>query len=171
VHKGFIIGIKINSVEFQEKGFTPEEAKGLCQALETARFDYVELSGGTYQSLAFNHKRESTKKTESFFLEFAEDIVKPLTKTKTYITGGFKTVGAMVKALETVDGVGLARPVCQEPNLPREILESKVSGAIQQKLDQDNFSLTNIAAGTQIRQVGKDQEPVDFSEQKNVDGS
>jgi 2,4-dienoyl-CoA reductase-like NADH-dependent reductase (Old Yellow Enzyme family) len=75
VHKGFIIGIKINSVEFQEKGFTPEEAKGLCQALETARFDYVELSGGTYQSLAFNHKRESTKKTESFFLEFGVDIV------------------------------------------------------------------------------------------------
>jgi 2,4-dienoyl-CoA reductase-like NADH-dependent reductase (Old Yellow Enzyme family) len=169
VKNDFIIGIKINSVEFQDKGFSPDEAKGLCQALEAAKFDYVELSGGTYESLAFSHKRESTKKRESFFLEFAEEIVKPLTKTKTYITGGFKTVGAMVKALDTVDGVGLARPVCQEPHLPKDILEGKVSGAIHVKLDQNNFGLTNIAAGTQIRQVGKDQEPIDLSVQRNVD--
>jgi 2,4-dienoyl-CoA reductase-like NADH-dependent reductase (Old Yellow Enzyme family) len=169
VGKDFIVGIKINSVEFQEKGFSPEEAQSLCKALEQARFDYAELSGGTYESLAFVHKRESTKKRESFFLDFAEEIVKPLTKTKTYITGGFKTVGAMVKALDTVDGVGLARPVCQEFHLPKDILEGKVTGAIEQKLDQNDFGLTNVAAGTQIRQVGKDQEPIDLSDQKNVD--
>jgi 2,4-dienoyl-CoA reductase-like NADH-dependent reductase (Old Yellow Enzyme family) len=169
VSKEFIIGIKINSVEFQEKGFTTEDAKGLCQALEQARFDYIELSGGTYESLAFGHKRESTKKRESFFLEFAEKIVTPLTKSKTYITGGLKTVGAMVKALDTVDGVGLARPACQEPHLPRDILEGKVKGAIRLKLDDNNFLLTNLAAGTQIRQLGKDQEPIDLSDQKNVD--
>ncbi|TVY73289.1 NADH-dependent flavin oxidoreductase nadA [Lachnellula suecica] len=170
VSKSFIVGMKVNSVEFQEKGFTPEEAKGLCQALENARFDYVELSGGTYESLAFGHKRESTKQRESFFIEFAEEIVKPLTKTKTYVTGGLKTVGAMVKALDTVDGVGLARPVCQEPHLPRDILERKVTGAIHLKVDENNFGLTNVAAGTQIRQIGKDQEPIDLSDQKNVDG-
>ena len=170
VSKNFIIGIKINSVEFQDKGFSPEEAKGLCQTLEAARFDYAELSGGTYESLAFGHKRESTKQRESFFIEFAEEIVKPLTKTKTYITGGFKTVGAMTKALDTVDGVGLARPACQEPHLPRDILEGRVTGAIHLKLDDNNFGLTNIAAGTQIKQVGKDQEPIDLSVQKNVDG-
>jgi 2,4-dienoyl-CoA reductase-like NADH-dependent reductase (Old Yellow Enzyme family) len=170
VSKDFIIGIKINSVEFQDKGFSPEEAKELCKALEQARFDYAELSGGTYESLAFAHKRESTKKRESFFLDFAEEIVKPLTKTRTYITGGFKTVGAMVKALDTVDGVGLARPVCQEFHLPKDILEGKVTGAIKMKLDENDFGLTNVAAGTQIRQVGKDQEPIDLSDQKNVDG-
>lgn len=169
VSKEFIIGIKINSVEFQEKGFSPEEAKGLCQALEKARFDYVELSGGTYESLAFGHKRESTKKRESFFIEFAEEIVKPLTKTKTYVTGGLKTVGAMVKALDTVDGVGIARPACQEPHLPNDILNGKVTGAIHLKLDDNDFGLTNVAAGTQIRQVGKDQEPIDLSQQSNVD--
>jgi len=169
VSKDFIVGIKINSVEFQDKGFSPEEAQSLCKALEQARFDYAELSGGTYESLAFAHKRESTKKRESFFLDFAEEIVKPLTKTKTYITGGFKTVGAMVKALDTVDGIGLARPVCQEFHLPKDILEGKVTGAIEQKLDQNDFGITNVAAGTQIRQVGKDQEPIDLSDQKNVD--
>ncbi|KAL2071041.1 hypothetical protein VTL71DRAFT_12276 [Oculimacula yallundae] len=169
VSKSFIIGIKINSVEFQDKGFSPEEAKNLCEALEKARFDFIELSGGTYESLAFEHKRESTVKRESFFIEFAEEIVKPLTKTKTYVTGGLKTVGAMVKALDTVDGVGLARPASQEPHLPKDILAGKVTGAIQLKLDDNNFGLTNVAAGTQIRQVGKDQEPIDLSVQENVD--
>jgi 2,4-dienoyl-CoA reductase-like NADH-dependent reductase (Old Yellow Enzyme family) len=169
VSNTFIIGIKVNSVEFQDKGFSPEEAKDLCQALEKARFDYVELSGGTYESLAFGHKRESTKKRESFFIEFAEEIVKPLTKTKTYVTGGLKTVGAMVKALDTVDGIGLARPVCQEPHLPKDILEGEVTGSIYLKLDDNDFGLTNMAAGTQIRQIGKDQEPIDISDQENVD--
>ena len=93
------------------------------------------------------HKRDSTKKREAFFLDFAETIVPALSKTKTYITGGFKTVGAMVKALNTVDGVGLARPVCEEPRLPNDILSGKVKGAIKQRLDDNNFGLTNVAAG------------------------
>jgi 2,4-dienoyl-CoA reductase-like NADH-dependent reductase (Old Yellow Enzyme family) len=166
---GFIVGIKINSVEFQEGGFTQEEARQLVSLLEGAEFDFVELSGGTYQAFGFEHKRESSRKREAFFLDFADSIVPGLKKTKTYVTGGFKTVGAMVKALETVDGCGLARPVSQEPRLCRDILEGKVTGAIDQKIDQGNFGLTNVAAGTQIRQLGKNQEPIDLSEQKNVD--
>lgn len=169
VSKSFIVGIKVNSVEFQDGGFTTEDAKGLCEALEKARFDYVELSGGTYESLAFVHKRESTKKRESFFIEFAEEIVKPLTKTKTYITGGFKSVSGMVKALDIVDGVGVARPTCQEPRFAKDIIEGKITGAIKMKIDNDDFGLTNVAAGTQIRQLGKDQEPIDLSVQENVE--
>ncbi|CAK4034174.1 probable 12-oxophytodienoate reductase 1 [Lecanosticta acicola] len=163
----FIVGIKLNSVEFQDKGFNPDEAKQICALLEQNKFDFVELSGGTYEKLAF-HSRDSTKKREAFFLEFADLIAPAINKTKTYVTGGLKTVGAMVNALNTVDGVGLARPLCQEPHLCKDILEGKVAGAIEQKLDQDNFGITNVAAGTQIRQVGKDQEPIDLSQDENV---
>ena len=166
---GFMVGIKINSVEFQQGGFTSEEAKELCTILEENQFDFIELSGGTYEQLAFGHKRESTKKREAFFLEFADKIVPGLHKTKTFITGGLRTVGAMVEALKTVDGVGFARPVCQEFHFCKDILDGKVKGAVDQKLDQNNFGLTNVAAGTQIRQVGKDQEPIDLSKQQNVD--
>ncbi|EXJ64586.1 oxidoreductase [Cladophialophora yegresii CBS 114405] len=166
---GFILGIKINSVEFQEGGFTADEAKELCHMLEENEFDFVELSGGTYQSLAFAHKRESTKKREAFFIEFADQIVGDLQKTKTYVTGGFLTLDGMVNALKTVDGVGLARPVCQEFHLTKDLLEGKISGAIEQKVDRDDFGLTNVIAGSQIRQVGKDQEPIDMSKQENVD--
>jgi 2,4-dienoyl-CoA reductase-like NADH-dependent reductase (Old Yellow Enzyme family) len=168
VPSSFVLGIKINSVEFQEGGFTPGEAQQLCGALEDSRFDYVELSGGTYEELAFAHKRESTKKRESFFLDFAREIVPGLTKTRSYVTGGFKTLGAMVKALDTVDGVGLARPVCQEFHLPADLLEGKVKGAIKQGLDPQNFGLTYLAAGSQICMVGKDKEPIDFSREENV---
>ena len=148
VPSSFIVGIKINSVEFQNKGFDTEECKQLCTRLEENRFDFVELSGGTYEEIAFAHKRESTKKREAFFLDFAEAIVPALHKTKTYITGGFKTIGAMVKALNIVDGVGLARPVCQEPRLCADILAGKVKGAIKQRIDENNFGITNVAAGS-----------------------
>ena len=137
--------------------------------LERAEFDFVELSGGTYQSLAFAHKRESTRKREAFFLDFADKITPGLKKTKTYVTGGFLTLDGMVNALKSVDGVGLARPVCQEPHLAKDMLEGKISGAIEQQVDRDNFGLTNVIAGTQIRQVGKDQEPIDMSVKENVD--
>ncbi|EXJ79587.1 oxidoreductase [Capronia epimyces CBS 606.96] len=165
----FILGIKINSVEFQEGGFTAEEARELCTLLEEAKFDFVELSGGTYQSLAFAHKRDSTRKREAFFLEFAEKITPGLQKTKTYVTGGFKTVAGMVNALQSVDGVGLGRPACQEPRIAKDILDGSITGALAQKLDPDNFGLTNIAGGSQIRQIGKGQEPIDLSKQENVD--
>lgn len=167
VPKDFILGIKINSVEFQKGGFDTSECAELCKQLEANKFDFVELSGGTYENLAFSHKRESTKKREAFFLDFAETIVPALTKTKTFITGGFKTVGAMVNALHTVDGVGLARPVCQEPRLCSDILAGKVKGAIKQRLDENNFGITNVAAGSQIRMIGKDQEPIDLSKEEN----
>ena len=161
--------MKINSVEFQEGGFEPEEAKQLCAILESNHFDFVELSGGTYQSLAFEHKRESSKKREAFFIEFAEMIVPDLKNTKTYVTGGLKTAGAMVEAVKTVDGVGVARPATQEPDLPLVILNGKAKGGIKPKLDADNFGLTNVAAGTQIREVGRDEQPIDLSQQEHVD--
>ena len=59
---GFILGIKMNSVEFQQGGFQPEEAKELAAMLEQHEFDFVELSGGTYENLKFKHERESTKR-------------------------------------------------------------------------------------------------------------
>jgi 2,4-dienoyl-CoA reductase-like NADH-dependent reductase (Old Yellow Enzyme family) len=165
----FVLGIKLNSVEFQDKGFDTEEAATLCKLLEDNSFDFVELSGGTYEQLAFGHKRESTKKREAFFIEFAEKITPSLSKTRTYVTGGFKTAAAMVDALNTVDGVGLARPVCLEPELPRQIISGEVHAAIDQLTDDNDFGATNVAAGTQIRQLGKDQQPIDLSVKENME--
>lgn len=168
VPSSFTVGIKLNSVEFQDKGFNAEECRDLCRSLEAYKFDFIELSGGTYEQLAFTHKRDSTKKREAFFLEFADAIAPALKATKTYVTGGFRTVEGMIRGLEIVDAVGLARPVCQEFRLPKDILSGKVRAAVKQKLDQNDFGLTNVAAGTQMRQVGRDEEPIDLSDDRNV---
>lgn len=149
VPRSFSLGIKVNSVEFQAGGFSPEECRTLCSALEHHGFDYVELSGGTYQELGFSHKRESTKAREAFFLDFAEMIIPGLSKTKVYVTGGLRSATAMNSALETVDGVGLARPVCHDFDLGRKLLEGKINGAKKILLDEQDFVTTAVAAGSQ----------------------
>lgn len=73
----------------------------------------------------------------------------------------------MVKALETVDGVGLGRSLCQEPNLC-DILSGAINGAMLQKLDLQNFGTTAGAAGVQITQIGHDIQPINLSLQENV---
>ncbi|CAJ0543199.1 Ff.00g004590.m01.CDS01 [Fusarium sp. VM40] len=167
VPKSFGLSIKVNSVEFQDGGFSTDDCKLLCQQLEAHSFDFVELSGGTYQSLAFAHKRESTKKREAFFLDFAEKIIPELTKTKAYVTGGLRTVSAMLEALKTVHGIGLARPTTNEFDLPAKILKGEANSAIDTLLDEQDFGITNVAAGTQIRLVGKDKQPLDLSREEH----
>lgn len=117
--------------------------------LENHGFDYVELSGGTYQELAFEHKRESSKQREAFFLDFADSIVPRLTKTKAYVVGGLRTVSAMVEALKTVHGVSLGRPSAHEFDFPKKVLEGGVKSAIETKLPEQDFGITNLAAGVQ----------------------
>ena len=57
----FTIGIKLNSVEFQQEGFKPEECRDVCARLEELGVDFIELSGGTYEdNMANESKREST---------------------------------------------------------------------------------------------------------------
>ncbi|KAH7073099.1 hypothetical protein BKA63DRAFT_577163 [Paraphoma chrysanthemicola] len=166
----FVLGIKLNSVEFQEQGFTTEDAATLCKLLEDNSFDFVELSGGTYEDYGEEHRRQSTKKRKAFFLEFAEKIAPSLSKTRIYVTGGFKTASAMVDALKAVDGIGLARPACLEPKLPKRIINGEVNAAIDQLTDDNDFIVSTVAAGTQIRQLGNDQQPIDLSVEKNLEG-
>ncbi|KKP06878.1 hypothetical protein THAR02_00959 [Trichoderma harzianum] len=160
--KSFSIGIKLNSTEFQKGGFTVEDCKVLCAELEKNNFDWVELSGGTYESLAFEHKRESTKKREAYFIEFAEMIIPELKKTKAYITGGLRTAAGMVKALDKMDGVGIGRPAAHEFDLPQKILDGVTDGAIKQLIGEDNFMMTNAAATIQMILAGLGHQPFDL---------
>ncbi|KAL6814427.1 hypothetical protein J3E69DRAFT_375854 [Trichoderma sp. SZMC 28015] len=161
--KSFSIGIKLNSTEFQKGGFTVEDCKVLCAELEKNNFDWVELSGGTYESLAFVHKRESTKKREAYFIEFAEMIIPALKKTKVYITGGLRTAAGMVKALEKMDGVGIGRPAAHEIDLPQKILDGVTDAAIKQLISEDIFMITNAAASIQMMLAGLGRQQLDLS--------
>lgn len=73
--------------------------------LEAAGVDLIELSGGTYESMGFIHRKESTKKREAYFIEwvpsilsiysnvirFAEQFRPHLTTARLAVTGGFRT--------------------------------------------------------------------------------
>ncbi|KHJ82354.1 oxidoreductase, FAD/FMN-binding protein, partial [Oesophagostomum dentatum] len=96
---GFLVGIKTNSVEFQENGLGIDDAMIMCRMMERCGFDFAELSGGNIEKPAFQHMRESTRKREAFFLEFAEKIRPVFEKTVVYLTGGFRTAPAMVSAI------------------------------------------------------------------------
>ncbi|KAK2758956.1 hypothetical protein FQN54_003054 [Arachnomyces sp. PD_36] len=173
---GFMLAIKLNSVEFQRGGITPEECRDLCAMLQNqAQFDFVELSGGTYQTNAFKrHNKDpqsSTAKREAFFLSFAEIIAPTLSTTRVYLTGGFRSVAGMRHAFDntSIDGIGVGRPLCQEPLLLRLILSGQVTAAKATPLDDAEFVIATVAAGTQIRQLGFDQQPLDLSEKGDLE--
>lgn len=164
----FIICVKLNSVEFQDKGTTPEEARMLCVKLEEAQVDFVDLSGGTFEGRAFHHVKESTKKREAYFIEFAELIRPLLKKTKVYVTGGLRSASGMAKAITegACDGVGIGRPLAAEPFLCKEILAGRVNGAIENFVP---LPLNTQASGTQLHQVGWGDELIsDWSVESEV---
>lgn len=96
-------------------------------------------------------------------------IVSSLTKTKSYLTGGFRSAEGMAKSLELLDGVGLARPLCQEPFLCRDILSRNVPGALVPLINQYDFGLAAAASCIQIRQIGDNYAPIDLSNQDGAD--
>jgi len=165
----FSIGIKINSAEFQKGGFQPEECREVCKHLERIGLDWVELSGGTYEELAFK-SRETTGKREAFFLEFA-DVVRPALKIPVFVTGGFQTAAAMIRAIYngSTDGIGLARPVCEEPHLPKQLIDGTVHAKVASKIDYDDFGTWGSLAGTQMRMVGFDLPTVDSTDGETVE--
>ncbi|KAH8797749.1 hypothetical protein F5884DRAFT_151143 [Xylogone sp. PMI_703] len=168
VPQSFVVGVKINSTDFQDDKLGPEELEQLNDMLESNRVDFVELSGGTYELPRFDYKNEAFEKREAFFIDFAELIRSYLRKTKVYITGGLRSAGAMVKALTSADGIGIGRPLCAEPHLCADILSGKVMGAILPKIDPRSFSITALAAGAQLKQIAQGEQPIDLSYQENA---
>ncbi|KAI1502229.1 hypothetical protein F5X99DRAFT_427620 [Biscogniauxia marginata] len=154
---GFVMAIKINSVEFQDRGITAGDAAAMCELLEEAGFDLVELSGGNHEDFGFGgEKRESTRRREAYFLEFVRDIAPLLKRSKSYLVGGFRTAAAMVEALGVVDGISLGRPAAQQPTIARDLLEGRVTGAVRPPPEFVNDSALAIqAAGAQMRQMAK----------------
>ncbi|KAH7697588.1 Protein W06H8.2, partial [Aphelenchoides avenae] len=103
---GFIVGVKINSAEFQG-GFGSDDDGYTAEALDKSGFDFIELTGGTYKKPALEQNE----------INEARRIKPRIKNAKVYVTGGFRTVQGMVAALEMggTDGVGLARPSAAEP--------------------------------------------------------
>ncbi|KAG0062812.1 hypothetical protein BGZ89_010381 [Linnemannia elongata] len=135
--KEFSIGVKLNSVDFgrrrqggaggeEEVDEHLEEAVQVAVMLEGLGVDFIEISGGSYESFATGlldgkgvpdgspnatagdkktkkvaAASSSTQKREAHFAVFAERISRALKTTKIILTGGFVTASAMADSLKS----------------------------------------------------------------------
>lgn len=135
----FPVSVKLNSADFQRGGFSHEDAIRVASWLNAEGLDLLEISGGTYEQPRLvglddmtlhpekaETRRESTIAREAYFLEYAKDI-RTATTMPLMVTGGFRSVAGMNAALAsgTMDVVGIARPLCVDP----EIADKLLSGA------------------------------------------
>ncbi len=121
-----VLSVKLNSSDFQRGGFLPEEAVQVACWLEAEGIDLLEVSGGTYESMALLGMAEGQDPagdSEAYFLDAAARIRHEVS-TPLLLTGGLRTPGVMrgLVAGGTLDMVGVARPLCTDPDLPRRIL-------------------------------------------------
>jgi len=131
VGPGFPVGVKLNSADFQQGGFTLEDSCRVVAMLGDEGVDLLEVSGGSYERPAMmlgadgegaSPVRESTRRREAYFLTYAQEIRK-VARMPVMVTGGFRTGAAMREALEAdeLEVVGLGRPLVVVPDLGRQL--------------------------------------------------
>lgn len=128
----FPVTVKLNSADFQKGGFTLQDSCQVAKWLEEDGIDLIELSGGTYEQMSFvngtpDEQRDSTKRREAYFLDYAREVRKAVT-VPLMVTGGFRSVSAMADAVsqDGIDVIGLARPLCVQPDAATAILDGRV---------------------------------------------
>lgn len=121
----FPISVKLNSADFMKAGFTEEDSMMVIKRLNDLGIDLIEVSGGSYENprMTGSNMKHSTLKREAYFLDFAAEAIK-ISKAPIVVTGGFRTRGGMLDALQSGDAdmIGLARPMAVYPSLPNELI-------------------------------------------------
>jgi len=132
VGAGFGVGIKLNSADFQRGGFAFEDARQVVERLDGKGIDFVELSGGSYESPAMQGNPQdedsaaqtSSEKREAYFVDFARDIAK-VASMPIMVTGGITKMELAEEALKDdehgfgVAILGIARAFAVDPALPK----------------------------------------------------
>jgi 2,4-dienoyl-CoA reductase-like NADH-dependent reductase (Old Yellow Enzyme family) len=140
VGPGFPLAIKLNASDFQKGGFTNAQCVALVKVLNDSSLDLLELSGGsleqpkvvgvTIKDEGEDKPRDSTRKREAYFVEFA-GAVRAAASMPVMVTGGFRTAAGMIEALEAgdLDVVGLGRPLIANPETPKRLLSGEINRA------------------------------------------
>ncbi|MBA4316541.1 MAG: NADH:flavin oxidoreductase/NADH oxidase family protein [Limnobacter sp.] len=144
VGPAFPVAVKLNSDDFRKGGFSNEECLQVVKWLNDEKIDLLEISGGTYeQPRLLGHtgaadsvkdeqptQRESTKKREAYFLNYARAI-REVATMPLMVTGGFRSREAMEEALSdgVCDVIGLGRPLCTHPDTPKQLMNGKIDRA------------------------------------------
>lgn len=142
------LSVKLNSADFQKGGFTLEESAQVAKWLSDERIDLLEISGGTYEQIKLlghtgevsdienpevdENTRESTRKREAYFLEYAQTIQSSI-NIPLLVTGGFRSRNTMLETLANheLDVVGIARPLCVDPAISQKLIDGTEEKAQQ----------------------------------------
>ncbi len=133
VGPGFIVATKLNSSDFQKGGFSHEESIEVAKMLQNEGVDFIEISGGNFETpVAYKHssQKESTASREAYFLEYARDI-KAALHIPIMVTGGFRSRDIMNSALAdgATDLIGVGRPFIVDPEWPIKLLNGSIDMA------------------------------------------
>ncbi|RJF94434.1 NADH:flavin oxidoreductase/NADH oxidase family protein [Oleomonas cavernae] len=141
VGPAFGVGVKLNSADFMKGGFGDDEAVTVATWLEAEGVDLLEISGGSYErpmmmgneSMASDTRQTETRRAstvarEAYFLDYAAKI-RAAVKTPLMVTGGFRSRAGMDAAIASgaCDVVGLARPLCVDPDAPGKLLAGSLA--------------------------------------------
>lgn len=141
VGSDFAVGVKLNSADFQKGGFSNDECIQVVRWLNDCGVDLLEISGGSYeQPRLLGHSgdpgqaeaapRESTRRREAYFLEYAT-LIREAAAMPLMVTGGFRSRDAMEAALASgdTDVIGLGRPLCVDPFFVARLFEGTTDRA------------------------------------------
>jgi 2,4-dienoyl-CoA reductase-like NADH-dependent reductase (Old Yellow Enzyme family) len=103
--------------------------------LEDAGVDFFDISGGTYESPAWRGnimtelmERPSQRTRGSYFVEWAQEFKKVLSRAVIGTTGGWKDGHLMAEAVENgdVDMIGLGRTLRENPDFPAMVIKGQI---------------------------------------------
>ncbi|MEQ9315980.1 MAG: NADH:flavin oxidoreductase/NADH oxidase family protein [Henriciella sp.] len=134
----FGVGVKLNSADFQQGGFSFEECIQVVEWLNDKAIDLLEISGGNYeqpkllgieglQAAEDQPVRESTKAREAYFVDYAA-MVRERAKMPVMATGGFRSLAAMEETVSAgmSDIIGIGAPLCTDPQGPKKLLAGEI---------------------------------------------
>lgn len=123
-------------------GVSFEETLSLLPHLERAGVDFFDVSGGTYAMPAWrgpplydfepnSPSALSATESGSFFLPYAQQMKKVLTRATIGTTGGWRDVTKMEAAMQNndIDCIGLGRVLLAHLDFPRKVLAGAVKMA------------------------------------------
>lgn len=130
VRPDFIVAVKLNSSDFQKGGFDHEDSVKVAVMLEAEGVDFIEISGGTFETpTAYQHtsKSQTTAAREGYFLEYAAAI-KTALNIPLMVTGGFRSKSVMDEAIasQKTDLIGIGRPFITQPDFPNRMLSGEI---------------------------------------------
>lgn len=145
----FPIGIKLNSTDFKDGGFSESDSIEVIKKMAELGIDLIEISGGSYE----NPKMADINEIEGekpFFIEYAQKL-QSIVNIPIVVTGGFRSEKSMTEAIEKniTAMVGIGRPFALMPDLPNQIYNGTYK-AIKTKRLTTGFAFLDKKIGATI---------------------